>query len=127
MTSIVTTTALVTRSPVSWLLNIVSYTSGIIQFLLGMRFFLRLAGANASNGLVAMLYGFADIFLSPFRSIFPQSVVEGSVMEWSTLFAMAIYGILTYGLMQLILLLSPDKEIVHTSKEIVPDDELDDL
>lgn len=105
------------QSPVVLIVRLINYAVSIIEFLLGLRFFLRFAGANAGNGFVAFIYQFSDLFLSPFRSIFPRSVIEGSVFEWSTLFAMAIYGIVGYALTQLILILMKHKEVVEVDVE----------
>lgn len=101
------------QNPVTLIVRLINYATSGIELLLGLRFFLRLAGANAANGFVAFVYQFADLFLAPFKNIFPRSVIEGSVFEWSTLFAMAIYGILGYALVQLILILTKKTEIVE--------------
>jgi len=101
------------QNPVTLIVRLINYATSGIELLLGLRFFLRLAGANAANGFVAFVYQFADIFLAPFKNIFPRSVIEGSVFEWSTLFAMAIYGILGFALVQLILILTKKTEIIE--------------
>lgn len=105
------------QSPVTLSIRLINYAVSIIEFLLGLRFFLRFAGANAANTFVAFLYQFSDLFLAPFRSIFPRSVIEGSVLEWSTLFAMALYGIVGYALVQLILILTKRDQMVEVDVE----------
>ncbi len=105
------------QSPVALIVRLINFATGIVEFLLGLRFFLRFAGANAGNGFVAFIYQFSDLFLAPFRSIFPRSVIEGSVLEWSTLFAMAIYGIVGYALVQLILILTKRDQMVEVDVE----------
>ena len=101
------------QGPITLIIRIINYAVGLLELLLGIRFLLRIAGANAGNGFVAFIYQFSDMFMTPFRSIFPRSVVEGSVVEWSTLFAMAIYAVLAYALIQLILLMVPHTDIVE--------------
>lgn len=115
------------HSPVVLIIRLINYAVSIIEFLLGLRFFLRFAGANAGNGFVAFIYQFSDLFLAPFRSIFPRSVIEGSVLEWSTLFAMALYGIIGYALVQLILILTKKQELVEVDVEPLDIDTLKDM
>ena len=111
-------TVVVGQSPITLLIRIINYAVTLIELLLGLRFFLRLSGANAASGFVSFIYQLSDVFLMPFRGIFPRIVVEGSVLEWSTLFAMAIYGILGYALIQLILLMVPHSNVIHTSETV---------
>lgn len=115
------------KSPATLAVRLINYATGIIEFLLGLRFFLRLAGANAGNGFVAFIYQFADLFLAPFRNIFPRSVIEGSVLEWSTLFAMALYGIMGYAITQIILILTRRDEIVAVETETLDIDTLHNI
>lgn len=110
-------TVIIDQSPVVLIVRLINYATGIVESLLGLRFFLRFAGANAGNGFVEFIYQFSDLFLAPFRSIFPRSVIEGSVFEWSSLFAMAIYGIVGYALTQLILILTKHNEVVEVDVE----------
>ena len=87
------------------LIRIVAYAFNLLEFVLALRFFLRMAGANAANAVVAFLYTVSGVFLTPFHAVFPPSTVAGSVVEWSTLFAMAIYAFLAYAALHFLLII----------------------
>ncbi len=93
-----------------WLVNIIL---AIVGILLGLRFILKLFGANASNEIVNWVYQTSGEILSPFRGIFPTENVNGFVIEFSTLFAMLVYGILGMLAFYLISILTPDNVITR--------------
>lgn len=75
--------------------NLVNLFLAIVQSFLGLRFLLKLFGANAGNGFVRWVYDMSGALLQPFRGIFPTHVLENRyVLEFSTLFAMMMYAIL---------------------------------
>jgi len=115
------------ESPLALLLRVINYILGLAELLLGLRFFLRFIGANPRNVFAAYTYELSSVLLVPFRSIIPSTVVEGSSFEWSTLFAMAIYALAAYLLIQLILLFVPHADIVETTTETVDIDTLSDV
>ena len=82
------------------------YVLSVIEVLLASRFIFKLLGANPQNGFVAFLYSLAVIFIAPFSGIFNAFVTNGlaakSVLEPSTLIAMAVYAVLARGLVGLI-------------------------
>ena len=86
--------------------NMVRFTNflaALVFTLLGLRFVLRLFGANSANSFVSWIYDMSQPILQPFENIFPSVRVEdGFVVELSTLFAMLIYGILAGLLLNLI-------------------------
>lgn len=66
-----------------------------VEGFLGLRFILKLFGANAENGFVDWIYEMSAVLLEPFRGIFPTQVFENQyVLEFSTLFAMLMYALL---------------------------------
>src|SRR3989344_7395714 len=75
---------------------------GIIEGLLALRFFFRLAGASTAAGFTRFVYNLTAIFMVPFRLIFPTSVAEGAVFEWSILVAMAVYALIAWMIIKLI-------------------------
>jgi len=91
--------------------RIIYFVMGFLEVLLALRFLFRIIGADANNGLVNFIYNFTGVFVSPFNGIFnDQSLQRGNVIEVSTLLAMAIYAILTYGIIQLLyLVLTPSR------------------
>ena len=69
----------------------------IIEGFLLLRFIFQLAGANLV-GFVRFIYGISEIFMMPFRFIFPTSAAGEVVIEWSVLVAMIIYALIFYAI-----------------------------
>lgn len=74
--------------------SLVNLFIGAVMAILGLRFLLRLLGANADNGFVSWIYEMSGVLLAPFRGIFPTTVFENRfVLDFTTLFAMLIYAV----------------------------------
>jgi uncharacterized protein YggT (Ycf19 family) len=68
---------------------------GLAELILGLRFILKLFGANAGNDFVNWVYETSSAVLDPFRGIFPTQVFKSAfVIEFSTLFAIIIYSLI---------------------------------
>jgi YggT family protein len=74
---------------------------GFIEGLIGLRFVLRLLGANPVNPFVNWVYDWSTPFVTPFAGIFGQNatvagqgVVTTSVFDWTALIALLVFGIL---------------------------------
>jgi uncharacterized protein YggT (Ycf19 family) len=86
--------------------RIIYFVMGVLEVLLALRFLFRVINAETTNGLVNFVYNFTAPFVAPFNGIFnDQSLQRGSLIEISTLLAMVLYSILTYGIIQLLYLL----------------------
>jgi hypothetical protein len=86
--------------------RIIYFVMGVLEVLLALRFLFRIINAETTNGLVNFIYNFTAPFVAPFNGIFnDQSLQRGSLVEISTLLAMVLYAILTYGVIQLLYLL----------------------
>lgn len=82
--------------------KMVNYLLGIVESLLLLRFLFKLTGANPGAGIVQFIYDLSEIFMLPFRFIFP-TVAAGTIrLEWSVLVAMGLYALLVYGIVGLI-------------------------
>lgn len=84
--------------------RIVWYIFYVLEVLLAFRFALKLLGANAGAGFTELVYTLSSLPLAPFRFVFQNNAVGGSVFEWSTLLAMVVYWILAWGIVRLILM-----------------------
>ena len=85
--------------------QIVWYILAVIEVLLAFRFILKLLGANPSAGFSAFIYGVTYVFATPFLAVFRNTrIVSGSIFEWTTLLAMAVYWILAIGIIHLFLM-----------------------
>ncbi len=94
-----------TTKPIYKGTQIVWYLLGLIEILLIFRFALRLLAANPGAGFTSFIYDVTRIFVAPFVAVFRQSqVVEGSVLEWTTLLAMLVYWIVAVGIIRIFLM-----------------------
>jgi hypothetical protein len=87
--------------------RIVYYVLGVIEVLLGLRFVLRMLGANAQSAFVQFIYSVSAIFMAPFTAVFKTTVAEGAKLEWSILVAMAVYALIAWGIVALIGAINP--------------------
>jgi hypothetical protein len=84
--------------------QVVWYLLSLLEIFLAFRFVLKLTGANAGAGFTSFVYAFTWPFTAPFLAVFPRTAVEGSVFEWTTLLAMAVYWLVALGIVQLFLM-----------------------
>lgn len=97
--------------------NLLNFFTAVVESFLGLRFLLKLFGANDTNGFVSWVYEMSDVLLEPFRGIFPAKVFENQyVLEFSTLFAMLMYAIIALLLMWLITAITPEPVTVVRKK-----------
>lgn len=82
--------------------QIVWYVLGVLEILLAFRFVLKLLGANPAAGFSNFIYSLSYPFTLPFSSVFGVSQVSGSVFEWTTLLAMAVYWLVAFGLIKIL-------------------------
>lgn len=81
--------------------QIVWYILGLIEILLAFRFFLKLTAANPYAGFTAFIYNVTWPFTAPFLAVFPSGNIAGSIFEWTTLLAMAVYWGIGWGIVKL--------------------------
>lgn len=95
--------------------QVIWYILGIIEVILVFRFVLKLLGANPLSGFVNFVYTISRPFAAPFYGIFRLDVSGQSIFEWTTLVAMAVYALVAWGLVKLILLAWPvsEEEVEH--------------
>ena len=81
--------------------QVVWYLIGLLEVLLAFRFMLKLLAANPNAGFTDFIYNVSFPFVAPFLNVFRVTKVEGSVFEWTTLLAMAVYWLIAYGIVKL--------------------------
>ena len=98
--------------------NLLNFFTAVVEGFLGLRFVLKLFGANANNGFVNWVYEMSGALLEPFRGIFPARVFENQyVLEFSTLFAMLMYALLALLIIALInAITTPDEPVIVKKK-----------
>lgn len=75
------------------IVRIIWTISGILAILLGLRFVLKLIAANPDSGFTVFVYGITGLFVAPFEAIVGTPTVGGSVLEVTTLIAIAVYAL----------------------------------
>ncbi len=93
---------------------LVYFFFGALEVFLAFRLVLKLAGASLSSSFVGLIYGVSQIFILPFEGIFHRFFTRGvettSVLEPSTLVAIVVYPILSWGIVKLIRISSGEKQ-----------------
>lgn len=88
--------------------NAIWYVYGVIAFLLGIRFIMKLFGANSANAFVDFIYTISGVLSAPFDTIFSVTTAEAgttrSVFEPSILVAIAVYALIAWGAAKLLTL-----------------------
>ncbi|MGH7250210.1 MAG: hypothetical protein ACREGC_04495 [Minisyncoccia bacterium] len=101
--------------------QVIWYILVFIEVLLAFRVALKALGANPLSGFAVLIYGLSSPFASPFNGLFGTTVSpQGSVFEWSTIIAAAVYALLAVGLVQLLKLAKPvsKEEVEQTVDEV---------
>lgn len=82
--------------------RVVWYIAGVIIALLATRIILLLLGANRENEFVDFVYALSEIFAAPFYGIFNYQPAYGqSMLELSSLVAIAVYALIAWGIAKL--------------------------
>ena len=90
-----------------FLAAIVHVIIGVAEAFLVARFLLKLLAARPVAEFVAWVYATSEPLLEPFRGMFPAPILDsGSVLEFSTLFAILAYAFAGYLLSELIEILA---------------------
>ncbi|HEX5456012.1 MAG TPA: hypothetical protein VFW77_01460 [Candidatus Saccharimonadales bacterium] len=90
--------------------RLINLFTGIVIVFLGLRFILKLCGANPLNGFVGWVYDNTSVLLDPFRGIFTNAAIgRHFVLEFNTLFAIVIYALLGMLLLMIVDLLTPGR------------------
>lgn len=78
--------------------QVIWYLLGIVEVILAFRFVLKLLAANPAAGFTSLIYGISYPLAAPFLAVFRNARLEGSVFEWTTLLAMAVYALVAWGI-----------------------------
>jgi uncharacterized membrane protein len=96
---------------------------GILEVLLALRFVLKLIGANPASGFATFMYGVTGVFTGPFSSLVSNWVSGDTVLEVTTLIAMAIYALIFWGVVRIIPLFTERASariVTRTTQEQTP-------
>jgi hypothetical protein len=87
--------------------QVVWYVLNALEVLLAFRFVLRAFGANPAAGFSSFVYGVTYPFAEPFLNVFSVTRVPGATIEWTTLLAMAVYWLLAWAVVRLLVMGKP--------------------
>ena len=94
--------------PSQFVSRMVYFVLALVESFLGLRFILRLFNANASADFVRWIYENTQPLLAPFVNIFTSARLEGGyTVEFSTLFALLVYGLIGFLILYLVDSLAP--------------------
>ena len=74
--------------------NIIWTVLSLLEISLGLRFLLKLIGANPKSGFAVFMYGITAPFLVPFKALVGTPASGGVSFETTTLIAMGVYALL---------------------------------
>jgi len=75
---------------------------GLREVMIALRIGLKLIGANPESPIVALIYGFTNLFLFPFAGMTVTPSAGGMVLELSSFFAMAIYALIAWAIERIV-------------------------
>lgn len=99
-----------TKKVIFRLYQVIWYILGVVEVLLASRILLKLIGANLNSGFTSFIYSVSAPLASPFRGVLGVTTSLESVIEWSTIIAMAVYAVVAFGLVRLFQLIKPTTE-----------------
>lgn len=84
------------RSKFIWMRNTIGLLVGSLEILLGIRFFLRVTGANPDNPFAQFIFGLSEPFMAPFSTLFVSPTDGGAaqIFDINLLIAMVVYALL---------------------------------
>ena len=87
--------------------QVIWYILGVIETLLAFRIALKSLGAYPFSGFTKFIYALSDPLALPFSGILGVTVNAGSVFEWSTFIAIAVYALIAYGIVEFLQFAKP--------------------
>lgn len=80
----------------TWIINSIFWLAGALGTLLGMRFLLRLLGANSQNQFARLINYLSAPFIAPFSTLFISPTLESGayILDVNILIAVAAYALL---------------------------------
>jgi uncharacterized protein YggT (Ycf19 family) len=89
-----------TTKPLFKVAQIAWFLLSLVEMLLVFRFVFKILVVNPEAEFTSFIYALSWGLTSPFLAVFPRTVVQGSVFEWTTLLAMLVYWMITFAVVQ---------------------------
>jgi YggT family protein len=86
------------NTPFVWIINTIFWLVGTLEILLGLRFLLRLFGANNQNEFARLINNLSAPFIAPFSTLFISPVFGDGAYIFDVNIAIAVvaYALLSY-------------------------------
>lgn len=87
-----------------WIVNSIYWLGGLLEILLGLRFALRLFGANPQNEFARLINNLSAPFIAPFSTLFisPTSDRGANIFDVNIVIAIIAYALLSYLVVSLV-------------------------
>lgn len=92
--------------------------AGLLEILLGLRFMLKLIAANPGSGFAGFIYGITGVFTAPFNTLLGTPASGGSILEVTTLIAMAVYALFFWVVARVIVIATERTSARTTSRSV---------
>lgn len=81
-----------------WLVGSIYWLGGLVEILLGLRFILRLLGANPQNEFALLINNLSAPFIAPFSTLFISPTADGraNILDVNIAIAIIVYALLSY-------------------------------
>lgn len=91
---------------------------GTLEVLIALRIGLLIIGANPNSPIVALIYGFTNLFLFPFTGLVNSPTAGSMVLEISSFFAMVVYALIAWAVERVVWLVfyRPRGPVVDTTQ-----------
>lgn len=86
-------------------INLIWVFTSFVEALLGFRLLLKLISANPNSQFAAWIYQASSIFIAPFSGLVADYQIGTGVLEISTLIAMLVYIVITWLLIELVMII----------------------
>ncbi len=93
----------------------------VLEVFMGLRFFLKWIAANPNSGFAAFLYWVTDLVLWPFAGLVGNPTNGDSIFEVTTLLAMAIYALLFWVVLRVLMLTAYRASAITVKRSIHED------
>lgn len=106
-----TTTSRSSASGIVLAQRVIWFITGLICVIIATRFVFLLLGANPGAAFTDFVYALSAPFVAPFVGIFGEPTYGRSILEISSLVAIAVYVLIAWGITKLLTIKRPRDEI----------------
>ena len=95
----------------------------LLEIMLGLRFLLKLIGANGASGFGTLVYGSTELFVAPFTGLLSFWTSGAMILEVTTLVAMGIYALIFWGgvrVLSMVMERGGARTVTRTTREQTP-------